>query len=231
MAREINMQDIEDAMKDYDPTKPLHIEDPLGIYSEDALIYDDQENSLDQYSLYSGEPIEQKDYEIIFRFPKNEQKLKKLNIIPADFSTGIIVDDKVLKILNKYCAGEFQFFPVIIKNLESKKMVPPFENRDYYLIHITKKVSAVDLIKSEFLLYDKSKGKVKGNIMGPNKLRFMANCMDDSNIAKDSNALAVKLISQRLAHVLQNEKIKGAVFVPDWLSRFDRVNQRELRPD
>jgi hypothetical protein len=231
MVEEIKMEDIDNAMKGYDPTKPLHIESPLGMHSNEALEYDENGSDLDQYFLYSGDPIEAKNYKIIFKFPKSERQLKKMNIIPASFSSGIIVDIKVLEILNKHCFGEFQAFPIIIRNKEEKRKVLPFENKDFYLIHIIKKVIAIDLKRSEFLLFEKSKGKVAENIMGPHKLRFLSNCMDNTNIAKDSYLPSVILISQSLAQILHNENIKGAISVPDWLSLYDRIYQKVLRPD
>ena len=216
-----------DLTKGYDPTKPLRIEAPIDFLDNNSLIFDPKKNVTDRYTFYSGEPVEEKNYQLVFEINMRENKLLELDIVPSTFP-GLIVNKKVLNILRETCPKDFQVFPITIRNKDGKRKSKAFINNDYSLIHIVKKVDSIDFEESEFLLVDDSRPKEPGNVIGPKRLRFKSNCMGGAHIAKDSTLKSIKFISTHLFHVLYKANIRGVEFMPDYLCFYERDNYPEL---
>jgi len=185
-----------DATKGYDPTKPLVVDVPFKNYS--PLEYNLKDNTTDYFIFYHGNPVEVLDYKLVFEINMKESKMLEMDIIPASFP-GLIVNKKVLDILKRVCQDDFQVFPILIKSIPGKSKNKAFVNYDYFLIHIIKRIAAIDFEESDFLLHDDSKPKSRGNIIGINKLRFKSNCMNGAHIAKDEAYTSLKCISQHLS--------------------------------
>ena len=216
-----------DLTKGYDLTKPLILELPIDCSEDTTAIFISEENTADRFKFFLGEVLQEKDYKLLFRFNSDENKLLEFDIIPSTFP-DMIVNKKVLNILNAVCPRDFQVFPVTIKSRVGKIKFKEFVNNDYYLIHILGKVDSLNYIESEFTLVDKSKPKEPGNVISPIRIRFKANCMGNIDLAKDSVILSLKIISQKLFQALNNADIKGAEFMPDYLCFHERNNYPEL---
>ena len=68
-----------DLTKGYDPTKPLRIEAPIDFLDNNSLIFDPKRNVTDRYTFYSGEPVEEKNYQLVFEINMRENKLLELD--------------------------------------------------------------------------------------------------------------------------------------------------------
>lgn len=220
---------MNDTIGTYDPEKPFLIEDPFDYLDSNSLNFYKDVNIIDSFLFFPGDPVEEKDYQLVFEINMREEKLLALDIVPTCFP-GVIANKKVVDILTRFCPDDFQVFPVTIKRERGKRKSKEFVNHDYYLIHIIRKIESMDLESSEFSLLDVSKPKKPGNICAPRKLRFKP-CMPGLNIARDSILPSVTFISQKLFSIFHAVGIKGAEFVPDFLSFYERSNYPELFRD
>lgn len=205
----------------YDPKKPLHFESIIGSVNE-SLFFPQKDNITEASVFFSGDPLEDKDYALVFRINMRETKLKEYDI--HYFSSGLIVNKKVLSILNKVCPNDFQVFPVTIRNRFDNKKKKPFVNHDFFLIYPTKKVKALDKTQSEFQMLKMPPPDNQEHIMGILKLRLKQDCMEGSDIARDVDMPSLIYISQGLFQIFRKENIVGVEFLPDYLSQFDRLN-------
>jgi len=217
-----------DATKGYDPTKPLLIDVPFKNFSLLEFIW--KENTTDYFLFYHANRVEVLDYKLIFEINMKESKMLEMDILPTGFP-GLITNKKVLSILQRVCPDDFQVFPILIKSVPGKSKHKEFVNHDYFLIHIIKKISAIDFEASDFLLLDDSKPKVPNNILRIRKIRFKPNCMNSIHIARDEDYEPLEYISQHLFHILLSENIFGVECMPDYFSSYERRNFPELFRD
>ena len=206
---------------DYDKTKPLLWECPFGYFDEDCLSFEKEDNVVDQKQFYTRNKIETELKGLVFRTKLNAKKLRKMDIIPCTFP-GEVVNKKVLDIFNRICPNDIQSFPVVIKNMGTKKK-PGYTVEGYYLIHVVKFVDVIDYGRSEVWLYDENLPAKRGNIGGIERVRYNANCMGNSHIAGDTIFGAHTVISHALFDELLKENVTGAEF-----SQISFVTMREV---
>ena len=124
-----------------------------------------------------------------------------------------IVNQKVLDILERECAGKFQAIPAIINLHDGSKI------RDYFAINVTHKSSLFSLDNS--IKYDEyiNDNKIRGFIF--KTTAFKESIIDQEDLCKDTTIMDRTIfISERLRKIFRKEKIKGPQF---WKNLRDSV--------
>lgn len=181
---------------------------PAKNYPEKGYLkYNWRERKTDQYIFMGGHPVPQEDYDLILQCGFEEERLKKMDLLPGHVAAPII-NQRAIDILSTICPNDFQVFPVIITNSPEME---PYENRDYFLLNITQVVDSVDRENSYLYL-----GKDKIDIRGIRKLVLEPDCMGNIHLAREKFYLGLKLISPILLNAFKKEKIKGGWFLRDF---------------
>ncbi len=119
----------------------------------------------------------------------------------------LLVNKKIITILQEICPDDFQVFPATIISDKPKKF--QFENHDYFVVNLTKTVDVVDEENSTFTCYE------NGNLDKIYKLTYIKNGMGNAHIARQYNYRGEILVSPELAKRFKKEKVTGVKFKTD----------------
>lgn len=181
----------------------------LGSYSKSAYLrYDTSCRKTNSWYFKYGRPIPKYPYDLQFGCEDKEEKMVKWDILNSTFGSPI-VNQKVLDILNTICPDDFQVFPAVIRNY--KPRATPFENRDYFVLNITRTVDTIDREKSK---YEESENS-NSRIYGMKRSIFKENSIGPFHLARDKFWDHQELISLTLVKALKKEKVRGGSFYKD----------------
>jgi hypothetical protein len=175
-----------------------------GTYSMKALLeYNWRVRKTNRFIFMDGKPVPVEDYDLILDSEVTEDKLTKYDILP-NLSGSPIVNQKVIDVLKEICPNDFQAFPAIFRNKDNS--ISSFENKDYFLINITKLVEVIDMEKSDVDLYE------SGNISSIRRLTFKEGGMGGVHLAREARTHSMELASGTLVQAFKKAKIKGVSF-------------------
>jgi hypothetical protein len=199
--------------------KPLIWDIPDDFKERNIMDYNWRERKTDNYIFMGGKCLpcpdvgglnyskDPKEYDLIFASRVSPKEFTKFDCLPNN-STALLVNQKVLDILNKLCTDDIQAFPATI--MPDKSFTGNFKNHDYWLINITKTVDPIDHANTEFSYTPKSLG---GDIIGAKKIRFLD--VDISGIARNQLFSSLKIVSASLAQAFKESKVTGVQFIED----------------
>jgi len=152
-----------------------------------------------------------KDYDLVLHTEASPEKWLQYDCLPNNtVGNSPVVNSRTLALLSTLCPEDFQAFPVVIKNENSK--IPDFENHDYHLINITHRVRAVDSERTVFSTLSEELGGSPIGVRGD--LYLHEKCLNDHHLVRD-DILDFILVSPELVALFKKEKIKGVRFMKE----------------
>lgn len=147
-----------------------------------------------------------KDYDLIYDSEiLPEVFLGKYDVWPNN-GVAPVVNQRVVDVMNNLCPDQVQFFPIMLKNANSK--MPVFANHDYFLMNICQTYNGVDMEKSTCTYFR------DGDISGFNKLSFLESGHEQMpHIARLEMARSHIVVSSELVKAFKKAKIKGVKFI------------------
>lgn len=162
----------------------------------------------DRYVWFLSQIKDPKDYDLIYHSSMTEEIMLKRYELVQNNGTSPLVNKRFKDLLQEICPDDVQFFPATIVNADDK--MEPFENHDYYVLNICRKVDALDFDKTEFKLIDKTKPRSPSNVMSPrNRVYKSMDQIEPFGIARLLYFSPDIILPPHVAEAVQKAKIKG----------------------
>lgn len=178
---------------------------PAGNYPEKGYLrYNWKEQETDDLIFMQGHPVPDQNYDLVVQCGLEEKHLTNFDLLPGHI-VGPVVNQRTIDILSTICPKDFQAFPITIIN---DPKIAVYENRDYFLINVTREVDSVDRENSYLDLEEDGLG-----IDNIRKLIFKTGCMENVHLAREKYFHPLVIVSPPLVKAFNKEKIKGARFL------------------
>ena len=167
-------------------------------YPRDSYpIYDDSNDTIDKTLDFMAckllDPSEE--YFLKFKTRAKLENFKKLDIVFTNAFMSILLNKKIISILQELCPDQIQVFDTVI---ECKDGIIT----DYKAVNILNEVDVVDLSKSK-----------KSSVSGYLKYCLRADdCMGEIHIGRDKSFKPKIIISSTLKEALEKAKVKGCKY-------------------
>jgi hypothetical protein len=149
-------------------------------------------------------------YDLIFDVQVEEARIRSYDCLPNN-AAGLLVNKRILELLQEMCPNDFQAFPAIIRSRKDKPIEAYVIEDEYWLINVTKLVDCINIDQSQLTLDD------NGEIEDIRSIVFKGGCMQNGPIllARERRYVPHILVSPLIKDAFKKAKIKGARFVTD----------------